>query len=211
MAVKRGQSIKDINPDEKILELGEAIVQQIEDRILSGQPANEIARWIQQDLNKCLDVKLSTVSQRIRRYQARNMNPKIEADISNPKGGRNYYFKDIQKISAMDRMYKLAAIQEKRLKKAMKSEEAMPVPMESTTKEIEAYRKVLLDLYRAECETGKQHVVPKLTMGAMRQIGAKRDEEEFFVWTEVDDRLLGQIEEDFEIIDVEGVIEDADS
>lgn len=177
----------------KLKSLGEERMNDIDSRLLSGEPCSSIAAWIQVELGKCKDIKPASLKKMLERYRETELRQKMLSRIANAQRGDS--IKTINKrLNALDEMEEMVRIQRGRVDKILMRESKLPdgILLKDASNEVRLLKDMLLDLGKIQLETGLLPRATKTFKGTM--VGADGQVREF-EWTEEQEELFKRIEQ----------------
>jgi hypothetical protein len=176
----------------KLKSLGADRMNEVDARLLSGEPCSSIAAWIQVDLGKCKDIKPASLKKMLERYRETELRQKTLARIANAQRGDS--IKTIQKrLNALDEMEDMVRVQRGRVEKILMREANLPEGMllRDASNELRLLKDMLLDLGKIQLETGLLAKAPKTFRGSMV---SSDGQVKHFEWTEEQEELFRMIE-----------------
>ena len=175
----------------RLKSLGEERMQEVDSRLLSGEPCSAIAAWIQVDLGKLKDIKPASLKKTLERYRETELRNRTLERIAQAQSGSA--IKTIQKrLNALDEMEEIVRFQRIRVDKIMMRESKLPegILLKDTSNEIRLLKDMLLDLGKLQLETGLLPRAAKTFKGSM--VGADGEVRQF-EWTEEQEELFQTI------------------
>ena len=175
----------------RLKSLGEERMQEVDSRLLSGEPCSAIAAWIQVDLGKLKDIKPASLKKTLERYRETELRNRTLERIAQAQSGSA--IKTIQKrLNALDEMEEIVRFQRIRVDKIMMRESKLPegILLKDTSNEIRLLKDMLLDLGKLQLETGLLPRAAKTFKGSV--VGADGEVRQF-EWTEEQEELFQAI------------------
>ena len=175
----------------RLKSLGEERMQEVDSRLLSGEPCSAIAAWIQVDLGKLKDIKPASLKKTLERYRETELRNRTLERIAQAQSGSA--IKTIQKrLNALDEMEEIVRFQRIRVDKIMMRESKLPegILLKDTSNEIRLLKDMLLDLGKLQLETGLLPRAAKTFKGSV--VGADGEVRQF-EWTEEQEELFQTI------------------
>lgn len=191
----------------RLHDLGQDIVEQVDQLLISGEKPVKVARWLQGDLKLLTDLQESSVKKNLERYRAQELKGKVLENLTDRAMGKSAAGLHRQ-LMAIDEMTDLAVLQRKRLDKILVREDGMPkgLLLKQASDETRLLKELLVELGKLQLETGIMRRAPKTITGQVSdpESGSVRQ----FTWTEEQEDLYKQLEG---IPEMDGsMIEDAD-
>jgi len=172
--------------------LGEERMQEIDARLLSGEPCSSIARWIQLELGKLTDIKTASLKKTLERYRETELRNRTLQRIAEAQS--KSAIKTIQKrLNALEEMEEAIRFQRIRVDKILMRESKLPegILLKDASNELRLLKDMLMDLGKLQLETGLLPRAAKTFRGTM--VGADGQVREF-EWTEEQEELFQTIE-----------------
>lgn len=173
--------------------LGTDRMEEIDSRLLSGEPCSSIAASIQVNWGKLKNIKPESLKKCLERYRETELRQKTIARIAEVQS--KSAIKTVQKrLTALEHLEEMTQVQRGRVEKLLMREAKLPegLLLRDTTNEIRLLKEMLTDLGRLQLETGLLKRAPKTITGSVTdEDGHVRE----FAWTEEQEALYREIEE----------------
>jgi len=174
----------------RLRDLPEDVISKIDGKLTAGEPAREVAAWMQTEAKVLTDMKPDTLKKTLERYREGHLRNKVLARITEAHNAKAV--KTVQKrLNSMDELEEMVVIQRTRVDKMLLMEKDKPILLKSTTDEIRLLKEMLVDLGRIQMETG---VLPRATRKVTGMITTMEGEIAEFSWTEEQEQLYRELE-----------------
>jgi hypothetical protein len=174
----------------RLRELPAEVLDKVDSKLTSGEPARAVAQWLQEDAKLLTDMKPDTLKKTLERYREGHLRNKVLSRITEAQ--HTLALKTVQKrLNALDELEELVVIQRGRVDKMLMMEKDKPILLKSTTDEIRLLKEMLVDLGRVQMETG---VLPKASRKISGTIMGADGEISQFSWTEEQEQLYQELE-----------------
>lgn len=175
----------------KLKALGEEIMDEIDRRLLAGEPASSLAAWLQVDLGKLKGVQPASVKKMLERYRETELRDKTLARIAGVQATHSVKTVAVR-LNAMDELEDMVRIQSGRLRKLLTQEEGLPngVINKSVNPEMRLLKEMMVDLGRLQLETGILARASKTFKGT---VTTEEGEVRHFEWTEEQEKLFNEL------------------
>lgn len=177
----------------RLHELPKPTVEEVENRLLAGEPPSSIAHWLQNELGVFKDLQPGSLKKNLERYRAIDLKNKVISDLTkNTKGKTVAGLK--RKFLAIDELEELVLIQKGRLEKVLLKEAQLPegILMKQATDEARLLKETLVELGKMQFEAGVMVRAPKKVSGQVYDPNTGETRE--FTWTEEQERLFRTLE-----------------
>lgn len=177
----------------KLKALGEEVMNEIDRRLLAGEPASSLAAWLQVDLGKLKDVQPASAKKMLERYRETELRDKTLARIAAVQ--TNDSIKTVSvRLNAMDELEDMVRIQSGRLRKLLTQEEGLPngIINKAVNPEMRLLKEMMVDLGRLQLETGVLARASKTFKGT---VTTEEGEVRHFEWTEEQEKLFSELSE----------------
>lgn len=170
--------------------LGAERVAQIDEMLLKGIPASQVAMVLHGEWKVLTDVKADSVKKMLERYRKTELRARIVHQVAGATQGLRA--STLQKrLNAMDELEALVRSQKDRFEKMYMKEKPTPLLMKQVTDEGRLLKEMLVELGRLQLETGVLQRAPKKISGTLTdEHGVQRA----FEWTTEQEALFQQIE-----------------
>lgn len=177
----------------RLQSLGPEVMDRIDSRLLAGDPAKQIVRWVQSELGQLTAVKEDTLKKALERYREHDLRKRTLERIANAQSGHNLT-SVAKRLNAMDQLEEMVRHQRVRVDKLLARESQLPqgILLKDTTNEIRLLKDMLVDLGRVQLETG---LLPRASRTLRGQVVGADGEVKHFEWTEEQEELFREIEE----------------
>lgn len=194
----------------RLHELPKPTVAEVDQRLLAGEPASAVAKWLQTELQVFTDLKPESLKKNLERYRATDLKDRVLEDLKS--GGKGKSTAALAKrLHALDEMEALVAIQKGRLNKVLLKETELPhgILLKSASDEARLLKETLVELGKLQLETGVLTRAPKKVSGTV--FDPQTGETKEFAWTEEQEQLYRSLNDvDYrDVTDLPPMIEDA--
>jgi hypothetical protein len=171
--------------------LGEEVLAQIDAKLTAGDGCLVVARWLQEELEVCTDVKIGTLKKQLERYRLLDLRPRLQARITAAAAPRADVF--VRRFNVLEQLEVLVVEQRERVSKVLERERTLPggLILRDASNEVRLLKELIVDLGRLHVETG---ILPR---AVKRGTGTFVDGEgnvRSFEWTEEEEELLQALE-----------------
>ena len=184
---------------QRIYSLGDERVDELKERLSSGESPNQLAELVQGVWGQCLDTSDKALSRQLARFRKDVVNRELVESIQEEAGGQVHKLR--QRLDVMEELTDACLIQKDRMLKVYGKEKQGPLLMSQVSSEIKTYKDLLCALGSLQLETGLMRRAPKTVTGVLAQ--EVRDEHQRGVlairWTEETEAALRDIEEEFDV------------
>jgi hypothetical protein len=176
----------------RLKELGKAMVDEVDKRLLGGATPGEIAHYLQDECGVMKDLKIASIKKNLERYRSTELREKVITSVVD--ANKNKSLSGVTKrLSAMDELHDMVVIQRDRFQKAYTKEANLPggITLKVVSDEARLLKEMLVELGKLQLETGVLQRAPKKVTGTMMdEAGNVRS----FEWSEEQDKLFKQLE-----------------
>lgn len=177
----------------RLAELGDAVVEEVDRRLLSGEAPSSVARYLQEDCGLLKDLKPGSVKKNLERYRAHDLKDRVVEELADKARGKGLTTIK-RKLVAMDELEDLVAIQKGRLGKLLVKERSLPegIVLKQASDEVRLLKETLVELGKLQLETGVMIRAPKKVTGSV--MDPATGDVTHFAWTEEQEALFRQLE-----------------
>lgn len=178
----------------RLKELPPEMVSEVDRRLLAGEPASSVARWLQADEKRFTDLQLASLKKNLQRYSAVDLRDRVMSGLTGTN--KHLTIKTLAKrLNAQDELEKLCDIQKGRVDRLLMKEAELGkagIVLKTTSDEIRLLKENLVELGKLQLETGVLKRVPKSVSGQV--MDPLSGEVRHFNWTEEQDHLYRELE-----------------
>lgn len=177
----------------KLKALPKEVLSVVDTKLLAGEPALDVARWIQDDAKQLQDDELYALKKLLERYRKGELRARTIERIATAQATEATHTV-AKRMNAMEEMHDLCMQQRYRLDKMLMRESEMAakgILLKDATREIEVMKTLLVDLGRLQLETGVLARAPKSYKGSITDANGQTAT---FEWTEEQEKLFAELE-----------------